>query len=168
MITFAHTWTGTESLQAPDRLFRDGIISMAGSPKAFPGTLNVNPTYFAGQVLDVLPGSVVSVVTTQNLHTFMAIYDTNFNPSNLATNYLGDAGGSSFSTSFSITAPASGRVEVLGMTVGGNAAIGNNFSANITFTPNTSPVPAPPAVVLVGLGAGCVALRRYVGRRATA
>jgi hypothetical protein len=31
-----------------------------------------------------------------------------------------------------------------------------------------SPVPAPPAVVLVGLGAGCVALRRYVGRRATA
>jgi hypothetical protein len=34
---------------------------------------------------------------------------------------------------------------------------------------STSPVPAPPAVVLVGLGAGCVALKRYVGhRRATA
>jgi hypothetical protein len=32
----------------------------------------------------------------------------------------------------------------------------------------TAPVPAPPAVVLVGLGAGCVAVRRYVGRRATA
>jgi hypothetical protein len=32
----------------------------------------------------------------------------------------------------------------------------------------TSSVPAPPAVVLVGLGAGCVALRRYVGRHATA
>jgi hypothetical protein len=31
-----------------------------------------------------------------------------------------------------------------------------------------TPVPAPPAVVLVGLGTGCVALRRYVGRRATA
>jgi hypothetical protein len=30
---------------------------------------------------------------------------------------------------------------------------------------STSTVPAPPAVVLVGLGAGCVALRRYVGRR---
>ena len=29
----------------------------------------------------------------------------------------------------------------------------------------TSTVPAPPAIVLVGLGAGCVALRRYVGRR---
>jgi hypothetical protein len=32
----------------------------------------------------------------------------------------------------------------------------------------TSPVPAPPAVVLVGLGAGCVVLKRYVHRRATA
>jgi hypothetical protein len=32
----------------------------------------------------------------------------------------------------------------------------------------TSSVPAPPALVLVGLGAGCVALRRYVGGRATA
>jgi hypothetical protein len=31
-----------------------------------------------------------------------------------------------------------------------------------------TPVPAPPAVVLVGLGAGCVALKRYVARRATA
>jgi hypothetical protein len=27
-----------------------------------------------------------------------------------------------------------------------------------------TPVPAPPALVLIGLGAGCVALRRYVGR----
>jgi hypothetical protein len=33
---------------------------------------------------------------------------------------------------------------------------------------DVSTVPAPPAVVLVGLGAGCVASRRYVGRRVTA
>jgi hypothetical protein len=39
---------------------------------------------------------------------------------------------------------------------------------NFTTGSEPSPVPAPPAVVLVGLGAGCVALRRYVGRRATA
>jgi hypothetical protein len=31
-----------------------------------------------------------------------------------------------------------------------------------------TPVPAPPAVVLVGLGAGCVAAKRYLRRRATA
>jgi hypothetical protein len=42
-----------------------------------------------------------------------------------------------------------------------------NFSLAGTHV-STSPVPAPPAVVLAGLGAGCVVLKRYVHRRATA
>jgi hypothetical protein len=41
------------------------------------------------------------------------------------------------------------------------------LSYELDGVPVTSPVPAPPAVVLVGLGAGCVALKRYVHRRAT-
>jgi hypothetical protein len=44
-----------------------------------------------------------------------------------------------------------------------NTASGPNVNG-----PSATPVPAPPAVVFVGLGAGCAALRRYVGRRATA
>jgi hypothetical protein len=44
----------------------------------------------------------------------------------------------------------------------------DQYLDNIHVNGGTSPVPAPPAVVLVGLGAGCVALKRYVGRRATA
>jgi hypothetical protein len=168
IITFAHTWTGTESLQGSKRIFRDGVPSTAGSPKTFPGTVTVNATYFAWQVLDVLPGSVVSVLTTQDDNTFIAIYDSSLNPLSLATNYLGDAGSSMPSTSFSVTAPASGRVEVVGMAVHGTSSFSSTFSADITYTPNTSPVPAPPAVVLVGLGTGCVALRRYVQRRAIA
>jgi hypothetical protein len=43
-----------------------------------------------------------------------------------------------------------------------------NISFQIDGTRVTSPVPAPPAVVLVGLGVGCVVLKRYVHRRATA
>jgi hypothetical protein len=47
---------------------------------------------------------------------------------------------------------------------------GGGTSPNNMFDTVTkiSAVPAPPAVVLVGLGAGCVAVRRYVVRRATA
>jgi hypothetical protein len=50
--------------------------------------------------------------------------------------------------------------------VGFNAAESNFTLAGTQVS--TSAVPAPPAVVLVGLGAGCVALQRYVGRRVTA
>jgi hypothetical protein len=38
----------------------------------------------------------------------------------------------------------------------------------VTYIIKSDVVPAPPAVVLVGLGAGCVAVRRYGSRRATA
>jgi hypothetical protein len=54
------------------------------------------------------------------------------------------------------------------------AGLSSNWNPNEGFIPDLAfelkfaTVPAPPAVVLVGLGAGCVALRRYVGRRATA
>jgi hypothetical protein len=46
----------------------------------------------------------------------------------------------------------------------------SNLSANFRLSGDvvTSPVPAPPAVVLVGLGAGCVAVKRLLHRRAVA
>jgi hypothetical protein len=48
------------------------------------------------------------------------------------------------------------------------------LNVHSTFAPGgeirgfLTPVPAPPAAVLVGLGAGCVAVRRFVHRRANA
>jgi hypothetical protein len=54
----------------------------------------------------------------------------------------------------------------------GSSFEGSSNSVNFRFSgdvvTSTSPVPAPPAAVLVGLGAGCVVLKRYVHRRATA
>jgi hypothetical protein len=68
------------------------------------------------------------------------------------------------------------RVQDAYATAFSNPTLVNDGGAEVTtldaigynLHPTTSPVPAPPALVLVGLGAGCVALRRYVGCRATA
>jgi hypothetical protein len=46
MITLSHTWTGTESVQGTERLFRNGTASVAGTQKPFPGTVAANPTLF--------------------------------------------------------------------------------------------------------------------------
>jgi hypothetical protein len=50
----------------------------------------------------------------------------------------------------------------------GQPGFEEDANATVTYIIKSDVVPAPPAVVLAGLGAGCVALRRYVGRRATA
>jgi hypothetical protein len=65
-----------------------------------------------------------------------------------------------------------------GTVAGAEAFLITNMSAGLTYLNihtdrfpggeirgQIAPVPAPPAVVLAGLGAGCVAVRRYVGRR---
>lgn len=156
LISFSHTWTGTEPDQGTLRLFRDANPSVAGTPKAFPGTFGNNPTYFTTFALDVLPGSLVSVTTTQDTNSFLAIYEAPFNHLSLATNYLGDAG-SSLSLTFSIDAPASGQIFIVGMSNGGVGAIGHSFTADVTFTPGAAAVPEPSSLALLGVGAASLA-----------
>jgi hypothetical protein len=165
MIVFSHTWTGTEPLQGSLRLFRDGMPSMAGTQKPFPGTVANNPTWFTTLLLDVEPGSVVSgIITATSNFSFLSIYESPFNHTSLATNYLGDAGSSLAGIVFSITTPASGNVVVVGNSVFSTDAIGQSFSANVTFTPRGGgAVPELSALALAALGAA--GLLGYVWHR---
>ena len=95
-----HTWDGTEP-SGPNRLLRDGVPSMAGSPKPFPGTTFNDPTYFVTLPLSVLPNSVVSVADTTNF-SLLALYAAPFNRLNLPANYLGDQGFSDAPGVFSV------------------------------------------------------------------
>jgi hypothetical protein len=168
IVNYSHTWDDTEP-SGSLRLFRNGIPSVAPTPKPFPGTFANIPTFFNTLLLSVAPGSVVNVITVlNNENSFYALYDTSIDPSNLATNYLGDAGTSDTGIAFSIVAPASGQVLLVAMTVGGNLAIGNATSAEITFTPAGTAVPEPSSIALGGLGVACLAAVRWNRRRVRA
>ena len=149
--TFTHTWTGTEVLQGPNRYLRNGVPSVFGVPKPFPGVFAQNPTLFATLFFFADPGSKVNVTTTliDGVFSFLALHDTAFDPLNLATNYLGDAGSSDLN-SFSVTAPASGQLVLVANSVGTPAAVtGMRISAIIS-------VPEPTSLALLGIGT-CVA-----------
>jgi len=102
-------------------------------------------------------GTGTLVFYSDSYDTPLALADTGF-PTALYTNTLtvtevGPEGNNGFTYT-----PTAGQPGFVG-------GAGGPVTYVIQSDLRTSPVPAPPAVVLAGLGAGCVALRRYVGRR---
>jgi hypothetical protein len=144
LININYTWTGSESLQAMRRLFRNGIPSVADVPKPFPGTASNNPTYFYQNVFSALPGSIISAVQNSGnpFDFFSALYDGSvaFDPSSLSTGYLGDAGRSGPS-SYAITVPSSAAIRFVGNSVFRTSSIGQPLDVTITYTPVPGPLP---------------------------
>jgi hypothetical protein len=94
------TITGADSTQL-GRLSRDGVPSDWSGTKAFPGAINPALTYhYITRDLDLIAlesgfvyGGYIQVDFDSNsVNTFLSAYLDSYNPANLATNYLGDAG----------------------------------------------------------------------------
>ncbi len=153
ILTGTYTWTGTELGEA-NRLFRSGIESTFLAPKTYPG--NVSTPSGGYTIVGVLGfGSeawldVTISTTTPCCQSFVAAYLDSYDPTNLATNYLGDGGNSPTPTTpdhFQVIVPGGHSLVLVGQTVTSlSAATGTNFSFSV------DQVPEPATITLAAAG----------------
>ncbi|MGI8820103.1 MAG: PEP-CTERM sorting domain-containing protein [Chthoniobacterales bacterium] len=171
----AQMFTGSVTVSDPTengRLFRDGVPSMSGMNKTFPGVFNAGTPYHYDSYIFTNPFAVttaftinMSTTSTTNL-PFGVVYLGTFDPTNIATNYRADGGlsptvGLPQIFSFDIPAGASFTV-IMNETTAGGAAAGN--PAPYTFTLSPAAVPEPSTVLELSVGAallGMWAWRRH-------
>ena len=97
----ADTFTISDDVTLTDpvqtgRLTRNGVASVAGTLKPFPGINDFLPHHFDAYTFVNTTGSLQTVAVTletTDLADFSATYAFSFDPANIAINYLADAGG---------------------------------------------------------------------------
>jgi autotransporter-associated beta strand protein len=142
--------TNTDLIQT-NRISRDHNVASCGLPKPYPGA--IGGTYYYDAYAFTNPSTsdaCVSVVLSSSTNVQAIAYLGNFDPSNIASNYLGDAGFSTGPgnidnlngpTTFSVTVPA-----------GANFFICVNQSSSVAFgsyTLQLSGLPCPPPTLTI-------------------
>jgi hypothetical protein len=163
-------YTGTSGTIAT-RHFRDGIASSCGPPKAaFPGTTAPGARAYDAYTFQTCPSSgptciTVTVAGANAINLFTAAYTGNFNPANLAQNYLADAGSSAATRTYSFNLPAGAQTftvvvyDVPLLATPSNSAYTLSVSGGCIGScplPNQVPV-AKAKNVTVAAGADCMA-----------
>ncbi len=158
------------------RLLRNGIASVCGSVKSYPGIFGTTGTYHyrtqtfqnSGPAQCVTITLDVSSCTTGGFQ--ITAYKGAFDPLNLATNYAGDSGISSVSQTFSVDMAANSALTlVINETILSNPYPGCSYtlsspqlSALASLTPAS--IPTLSEWALIGLS-GAIALAGFAGMR---
>ena len=124
-----------------DRLFRDAIPSVCGTPKVYPspafaGTYHYR-TYTIQNTLATTNCVTVNLTNPDPGQVHLVAYLGTFNPANIATNYIGDSGSSSLNGSLatmSITMPASSTMVIVANETTANTAFASNYTIDVLST----------------------------------
>ena len=146
-ITFA---TGTQV----SRISRSGVVSTCAAVKAYPGAVTgANHAYDSYSFQSCTNTCITPQLNAgaAGINLFESIYTPTFSPSNIATNYAGDAGLSGSTQSFGVNVAASTSYSLVIADVNGNppsTGIVNAYSVQIPICAiNCNPYPLPLASV---------------------
>ncbi len=127
------------------RLNRNGVASVCGSTKPFPGTLGVGtPRAFEAYSFQTCSNSAPTCATVAlastpvgvNAALFASTYQPTFNPTNVTTNYRADAGGSNVAggfVSYSFDLGAGAQTFVVDVNeVNQELGVGATYTLNVT------------------------------------
>ena len=160
--------TSTLDATQTDRVFRDGVASTWAAPKSFPGTIG-GTFYYDNVAVAFAPNATQAVYyrlsyTNPSVSPFFVAYANSFDPSNIATNYLGD-NGISGSGGFQVVV-AAGDTLLLNFAQVGTELNSYTYTveafsdANFGETFGAVPEPATWALMLGGFGMVGFAARR--------
>lgn len=126
---FTRTYNGALTLTNPtipgDRLFRDGITAVCGTPKAFPNTSATQGVHYTTYTVANTSATATNCVTitmapnctdATGTPLFVSVYTNAFVPTNLATNYKSDMGTSAAvgaTATMGVTLAASERIVIV-------------------------------------------------------
>jgi hypothetical protein len=145
VITFEnYTFTGSE----PDetgRISRNGIASAWGSAKPFPGSIAGSYEY---TTLTFNSGSTpelqISMTDLTGIQVFLSLYSGTFDPTNIATGYVGDAGSGMNLQVFQVDGTTNTNYTVVINEVPGGVQSGDVVNVCVEgFASAGSPAPTP-------------------------
>ncbi len=174
--TFTGSITSTDPTQT-GRVFRDGVMSVAGVQKAYPGTTSTSDLFHYDAYTFVNPFAVttpflIDYSTTDPTNSvFSVTYLGSFNPANISFNYLADSGLSVVAgvpQTYSFNIPANGTFVVILNEVGANSGVSNYSFTLGLFNPTAVPEGGS-TLPLLGLALlGLAGARRFVATRGLA
>ena len=145
--TFSGALTSSDPTIPGSRISRNGVASTCGTAKPYPGSFGATGVRYHTYSLSAPPTTACTTVRFSpncsegsGANTFLSVYVDSFNPASLATNYVGDIGGSTndgTSISAGINLPAGASYILV---VSGVAAITTCSAYTITVTDTPLPV----------------------------
>lgn len=165
--------TGALSLSDPTqmgRISRNGVSSDWSQLKPFPGVINTTTTYhYTEYFVNVGVTPFIEVTLDSSPNVFVAAFLGPYDPTNIASTYVGDPGLSEplgFPSSFQVVVPKFQTLTlVINNTAGGNGGVGDPYTLIVQGFLDTQFTNTPEPSTFLLLGPGVLGVGGFLRRK---